>query len=213
MVPQRQFAGAAMRRVTEQTDFGLGAGLDGAAAGDGEVVLRSQDGFAGRRAGVENQPQGGQQGAGCEKEPATENGRASKAGMLKRLELMTGHVFENLQPAVIGIGDKNFVVAADGNAVGQPEFARARARGAEGEQEAARRIEDLDVIKQGIYDIHMAEGIGGDPLGAAELAGAVAQPADLAHEPAGRIQDLHAAVHGVGDQEAALESAAKWVGN
>src|SRR5262245_57054448 len=113
-------------------------------------------------------------------------------------------VGQELDAAVVGVGDVDVVVGADGDAGGQTEFARRGAGLAEAQQEASVRIKDLDVVEYCVRDINVAEGIGGDAFGPAEVAGGVAGAADLRKKLALRIEDLDAAVKGICHEDPAL---------
>jgi hypothetical protein len=112
-------------------------------------------------------------------------------------------VFKNLEAVVIAVRNVDFVVPADSDSVGQPEFPGASAGFTEIEQQTARIIENLDVVEERINNVNMTERIGGNAFGPTEVAGAVTRAAELAFELAVGIDDLNALIDRIGHQEIA----------
>jgi hypothetical protein len=45
VIPKREFAGAAVGRVTKSADFGLGRSFDASGAGNGEIMFGGENGI------------------------------------------------------------------------------------------------------------------------------------------------------------------------
>src|SRR5208283_5136761 len=86
---------------------------------------------------------------------------------------------KDLHAMIKGVGDEDPAVCADGDAGGQPEFTGSVSAFADVQQQLARRIKNLEIVKHRVHDMDVSRRIHRHALGPREVAGSVAVAAEL----------------------------------